>query len=531
MEPAAPVGRQERLDRHAVEIEHEVEFPRSGKRLLAGDFQLAAGLRASVGACDEDGFLGGLERKIIHRHRRKAGLRERASVSFDFPDFHVPEHPGGNPRVLQFTRHAGLIGHPFERKIGDVQFADFHPVRQQRCQPAAVRAGCGDFVGRRLGRSGFLRRIRPEVRRNAFDIQGFDPPDPMPERCEIERRPNLVSIERRERRAEGCPGRHGTSKAQRPLRRNACGVSPQALLRPGEGLAPVARRNAACATSRRPVCRRRRINLMFESIGHLVAKLTQFFTAERVVSAVRATAVMSVALVLAPLARRGLRRVLAQHLRPQQQMLGQRAVSTLILGLAGAWCLREMGFEISVLLGAAGVVTIAVGYASQTSLSNLISGLFLIFEQPFSVGDSIESGGVTGEVLSVDLLSVKLRTADNLYVRVPNESLLKAAVTNLTRYDRRSFMLPLTVDVGEDLERVRQLVLAEARAQPLCLREPRPQFLVMDYDGAGVRVQLTTWCERTKLVDAKNTLLAAVLHAFRREQVALPVPTRRIVNS
>ena len=118
--------------------------------------------------------------------------------------------------------------------------------------------------------------------------------------------------------------------------------------------------------------------------------------------------------------------------------------------------LRELGFKLSVLLGAAGVLTVAVGFASQTSASNIISGLFLLGERPFSVGDVIRVGSTTGEVLSIDLLSAKLRTFENLFVRIPNETLIKSEVTNLSRLPVRRLDLKIGIaykeEVGENKE-------------------------------------------------------------------------------
>ena len=96
--------------------------------------------------------------------------------------------------------------------------------------------------------------------------------------------------------------------------------------------------------------------------------------------------------------------------------------------------LRELGFSLSVILGAAGILTVAVGFAAQTSASNLISGLFLVVEKSFKLGDVIKVGDITGEVLSIDLLSVKLRQYDNVYVRVPNETLIKSSFSNLSHF-------------------------------------------------------------------------------------------------
>ncbi|HBQ61673.1 MAG TPA: mechanosensitive ion channel family protein, partial [Balneolaceae bacterium] len=99
----------------------------------------------------------------------------------------------------------------------------------------------------------------------------------------------------------------------------------------------------------------------------------------------------------------------------------------------------QLGFSPAPLLGAAGILGVALGFASQTSVSNIISGLFLIAEQPFKVDDIIMINTTTGTVLSIDMLSVKLRTFDNRYVRIPNEMIIKQEVTNITKFPIRRF--------------------------------------------------------------------------------------------
>src|SRR5437762_1811999 len=83
--------------------------------------------------------------------------------------------------------------------------------------------------------------------------------------------------------------------------------------------------------------------------------------------------------------------------------------------------LHEFGFNVTALLGVAGVFGVAIGFASQTSISNIISGFFLVLERPFSVGDTIRTGDVLGIAESIDLLAVRVRTFDNKLIRIPNE--------------------------------------------------------------------------------------------------------------
>ena len=124
--------------------------------------------------------------------------------------------------------------------------------------------------------------------------------------------------------------------------------------------------------------------------------------------------------------------VLKKTLGIQNVGIVQRIVFYLSLTLGVIFALDMLGFDIRVLLGAAGVFTVAIGFAAQTSTANIISGIFLLFEKRFGVSDIIGVGQTVGEVTSIGLLSTQLRTFDNLAVRMPNELLMKTEIKNFT---------------------------------------------------------------------------------------------------
>jgi len=170
---------------------------------------------------------------------------------------------------------------------------------------------------------------------------------------------------------------------------------------------------------------------------------------------------------------------------------------------------------------------VALGFAAQTSASNLISGLFLLGERPFVVGDMIQvGGGSTGQVMSIDLLSVKLRTVDNLSVRVPNETLLKSELTNFTRYPIRRVDLEVTIAYGADLERARALLLAVASTHQLVLDEPRPQVVLRRLGEWGVEMQSLFWTRSENVLDARDAVLAATLDALGDAGIPHPAQQR-----
>ncbi|PJB37351.1 MAG: mechanosensitive ion channel protein [Deltaproteobacteria bacterium CG_4_9_14_3_um_filter_51_14] len=217
-------------------------------------------------------------------------------------------------------------------------------------------------------------------------------------------------------------------------------------------------------------------------------------------------------------------RAVRRYLDAQQGMLLRKVIYYLLLSLFVVSALREMGFSLGALLGAAGVFTVAIGFASQTSASNLISGIFLIGERSFQIGDFIKVGDTTGEVLSIDLLSVKLRTLDNLHVRIPNETMIKSEVTNLTKFPIRRVDLKVGVAYKEDIGKVRRVLLSVADKNPLCLEEPKPRFYFLGFGDSSLDLQFSVWVKKENFLDLRTSMHEEIKAAFDREGIEIPFP-------
>lgn len=250
--------------------------------------------------------------------------------------------------------------------------------------------------------------------------------------------------------------------------------------------------------------------------------MNAYLMSEKADSYIKGGLLFILGFLLARLLANAFMRAMRNRLNAHQQLVWRRMLFYSVMTLFCISALREMGFQLSVLLGAAGVLSVAIGFASQTSASNLISGLFLIGEGPFSVGDFIQIGTTQGEVLSIDLMAVKLRTADNLFVRIPNETLIKSEVTNLTRFAIRRLSLPIGIAYKEDIHKVRQLLLAVADRHPLCMDEPRPQVVVQDFGASSVDLMFYAWARSENFVDLKDSILEAIKKAFDEAGVEIP---------
>ena len=216
--------------------------------------------------------------------------------------------------------------------------------------------------------------------------------------------------------------------------------------------------------------------------------------------------------------------LLEKRFDAHERQIIQRGIFYSIIFLFILTALHHIGFNLGVILGAAGIFSVALGFASQTSASNLISGLFLLGERPFSVGDIIKVGDTLGEVLSIDLLSVKLRTFDNLHVRIPNESLIKTEVTTLTKFPIRRFDMKVGVAYKEDLPTVRDVLMEVAQKNPLCLEEPKPLFIFNGFGNSSLDIQFSVWCRRQNFLDLRNSIQLEVKAAFDATGIEIPFP-------
>jgi len=260
----------------------------------------------------------------------------------------------------------------------------------------------------------------------------------------------------------------------------------------------------------------------------MLESLSQYLQSEQAINLLQAVIMLLSGFLFAGLGARGAQKLINRNFSRHHAVLFRRLVYWLILAMFIASALRQLGFSLGVLLGAAGVLSVAIGFASQTSASNLISGLFLIGEQPFELGDTIKVGGTIGEVLSIDLLSVKLRTFDNLFVRIPNEVLIKSEVTNMTRFPIRRFDMKVGVAYKEDIGKVRGVLMEVADMNPLCLDEPGPMFLFTGFGDSALELQFSVWTKRENFRELRNSIQEEVKRAFDAAGIEIPFPQRTL---
>lgn len=185
---------------------------------------------------------------------------------------------------------------------------------------------------------------------------------------------------------------------------------------------------------------------------------------------------------------------------------------------------HRLGIDISAILGAAGIAGVAIGFASQTSISNVISGLFVITERAFKINDIIEVNGTMGTVQSINLLSVSLKTFDNQYVRIPNESIIKANLINYSQFPYRRAKTELSVAYGTDLRKVEQILLAVAKKNAFVIEEPAPSILWTSFADSGINLTLMAWTKIENFGKLRNSLFIEIDEKLKEENIEVPFP-------
>lgn len=192
----------------------------------------------------------------------------------------------------------------------------------------------------------------------------------------------------------------------------------------------------------------------------------------------------------------------------------------------------DLAAGVASLILAAGFVSIVVGLAAQTSISNLIAGALVSLTQPFRIGDAVVFGGEYCFVEDIRLTFTSLRVWDNRRLMVPNSLFMSQQIVNYTIGDA-TMLVPLMMNItyDSDMERAMTIMEEEARAHPQVLPiGTLPNVVVMDYTEQGVQLRvLSRAIDQGTAFQMERDLLRTIRRRFEAEGIRLAVPYREVV--
>ena len=251
---------------------------------------------------------------------------------------------------------------------------------------------------------------------------------------------------------------------------------------------------------------------------------SKYFNVGTLDTVLRIGIILVVGLLIVGILTAGVKRLLPAKFSMQRKMLINRFVRYTAIVILFLIIISELDIDLTAIFGAAGVIGIVIGVASQTSIGNIVSGFFLVSEKPFELGDLIRIGDKTGTVYSIDLLSIKLKTLDNLLLRIPNQTVISTEVINVTKFPIRRLDIDLSVAYKEDLERVVEVIKRVVKRNPFCLDEPEPLVVFKDFGASGINILLGVWFEKANFLKVKNSIFMEIKSTFDAEGIEIPFP-------
>lgn len=170
-----------------------------------------------------------------------------------------------------------------------------------------------------------------------------------------------------------------------------------------------------------------------------------------------------------------------------------RFLSLVVVAVGAVYALGVVGVRVGPLLGALGVGGIALAFAAQDILQNLVAGVLLQLRRPFRVGDQIGSGDFEGTVDDVNLRTVELTSYDGLTVYLPNAEVLKTPIVNYTRTPISRTSLTVGVAYDTDLERVRRVLHAACGSAEGVREQPPPEVWVEEFAESSINLAVRYW--------------------------------------
>jgi len=195
-----------------------------------------------------------------------------------------------------------------------------------------------------------------------------------------------------------------------------------------------------------------------------------------------------------------------------------------VLAITLVVVLGQFGVQTTSLIAILGATGLAIGLALQGTLSNVASGVMLLFLRPFRVHERIKTSDVVGAVHEIGLFRTVVVTDDGLYVSVPNATLFTGTITNLSRERTRRINFTIEVDRAENLDTVQKTILETLAREPRLLKVPAPTVDVDTLGPLSTTLTVQVWVENHDFGGAVSEVKKRVRHALQAADVGAPVP-------
>lgn len=190
--------------------------------------------------------------------------------------------------------------------------------------------------------------------------------------------------------------------------------------------------------------------------------------------------------------------------------------------------LHIAGVNTAGLVAMVGAASLAIGLALKDTLSNIASGLLLLFLRPFKAGDYIECGNIKGKIVGIGLFKTTLDTVEGMFVSAPNSSLWGQPIVNFSKNTNRRLQITVGISYGDSMEKALNILRDLVEKEPLFLKKPAPQFFVSELADSSVDIAFRVWVKNCNYYDLLWKYNEAVKRSFDEAGITIPFPQRTV---
>jgi MscS family membrane protein len=216
--------------------------------------------------------------------------------------------------------------------------------------------------------------------------------------------------------------------------------------------------------------------------------------------------------------------------QPRTVPLFEMGIKLLMVGLMIYLFFKIWGIDATAWVASAGIIGIAVGFASKDTLANLISGVSIVADAPYKIGDYIVlDTGERGVVSSLGIRSTRLITRDDVEVSIPNAIIGTAKIVNESGgpYVRHRIRIPIGVAYDSDIDKVLETLKNIAKENENVVEEPSPRVRIRGFEDSAINLELLCWIKRpAERGVVLHRLNYQLIKRFREEQIQIPFPQR-----
>lgn len=188
--------------------------------------------------------------------------------------------------------------------------------------------------------------------------------------------------------------------------------------------------------------------------------------------------------------------------------------------------LNILGVNTNGLLAMLGAASLAVGLALKDTLSNVASGLLLLFLRPFVAGDYIECGSIKGKICAIGLFNTTLETFEGIYVSAPNRSLWGSPIVNYARNPIRRLDINVGVSYDASLDVVFCALRRMVEQEASFMKVPPPKFFVSEYADSSINVTVWVWVRTFEYYELKRKYSRIIKDVLDEHKIEIPFPQR-----